>query len=33
LKMVNANVLGAVYNRVPVNGNDNSYYYYYNQEE
>lgn len=33
LKMVNANVLGAVYNRVPVNANDNSYYYYYNQDE
>ena len=33
LKMVNANVLGAVYNRVPINGSDNSYYYYYNQEE
>ena len=33
LRMVNANILGAVYNRVPVNGNDNSYYYYYNQEE
>ena len=33
LKMVNANVLGAVYNRVPINGNDNSYYYYYNQED
>lgn len=33
LKMVNANVLGAVYNRVPVNDNDNSYYYYYNQKE
>ena len=33
LKMVNANVLGAVYNRVPINDSDNSYYYYYNQEE
>lgn len=32
LKMVNANVLGAVYNRVPVNSSDNSYYYYYNQD-
>jgi capsular exopolysaccharide synthesis family protein len=32
LKMVNANVLGAVYNRVPINGSDNSYYYYYEQE-
>lgn len=32
LKMVNANVLGAVYNRVPINGSDNSYYYY-NQED
>jgi capsular exopolysaccharide synthesis family protein len=33
LKMVNANVLGAVYNRVPINDSDNSYYYYYNQED
>lgn len=32
LKMVNANVLGAVYNRVPVNSSDNSYYYYYSQD-
>lgn len=32
-KMVNANVLGVVYNQVPVNENTTSYYYYYSEED
>lgn len=32
-KMVNANVLGVVYNQVPVNENTASYYYYYSEED
>lgn len=32
LKMVNANVLGVVYNQVPLSEHDNSYYYYYSEE-
>lgn len=34
LRMVNANILGVVYNHVPVKSNDHGYYYYgYNEEE
>lgn len=33
LKRVDANVLGAVYNKVPQSEQDNSYYYYYSDEE
>lgn len=33
LKKVNANVLGAVYNQVPIDEQDNSYYYYYSDNE
>ena len=33
LKMVDANVLGAVYNRVPADEQDNSYYYYYSEDK
>ncbi|MGP6146526.1 CpsD/CapB family tyrosine-protein kinase [Jeotgalibaca sp. A122] len=33
LKMVNANVLGVVYNQVPLSDIDNNYYYYYSEED
>lgn len=33
LKRVGANVLGAVYNKVPQSKEDNSYYYYYTHDE